>query len=182
MHPPDDAGQPWSRQARESDVQWAWFVTYRDAAYPDGLDGTFRPRSLRELAESLGHEHGRLAGCAESFAWAWRAHAYDRMVDERRVGAELTEVDRQRAKHSRTWGTLWEGLECEVAKLARMMEGEAPALTPQQLERLLTRATEMMRLLSGEHTAHVKVESEDYSGLTPEELATLRALRDKARA
>ena len=178
---PPNGSQPWQRQARESDQQYAWFLHYRDAAYPDGLEGPFTPRNLARVADDLGLDDRHLSGTAESFAWAWRASAYDRLVDERRVSSDLSEVDRQRAKHSRTWGNLWEGLEREVMKLVLRMEGEAPALTPRELEKLLSKATEMMRLLAGEHTAHVKVDGQDWSALSPEEQLAMRAILDKAQ-
>lgn len=178
---PPDVGQPWARQPRESDQQYAWFLAYRDSAYPKGLEGPFNPRNVEAVAEELGFPPRALAGTADSFAWSWRAHAFDRAIDERKFSAELSEVDLQRAKHSRTWGQLWVGVELEVAKLVRQMEGEAPALKPKELLALLTKATEMMRLLSGEHTAHVKVDGPDYDNLSDDEIAAMRALVDKSQ-
>jgi hypothetical protein len=173
---------PWTRQARESDLQHLWFMYFRDSAYPEGPGGRFTPRSLAGVAEDLGQPLSAVQGLAESFAWVVRAAAWDKLVDARRLDAQLTEVDKQRAKHSRTWDLLWTGLENETAKLVQQMLGPAPVLKPRELESLLKSATELMRLLKGEAGSIVEVKDpHDYSQLSEEELWTFRALQEKAK-
>jgi hypothetical protein len=155
---------------------------YRDGAYPDGPTGRFEPRNLAALADDLGYPLATLRGIADSFAWVQRAAAYDRSLDERRTNAAMSAVDRQRAKQSRVWGMLFGGLEHEVAKLTNMMTGEAPTLKPHQIVAMLKTATDMLRLMAGDPSEHVKVESDtDYSKLTPEEMWQLRELMKKTR-
>jgi hypothetical protein len=175
-------GEPWTRQARESDLQHLWFMYFRDSAYPEGPGGRYEPRRLAQVAEDLGQPLAALQGLAESFAWVVRAAAWDKLVDARRLDAQLTEVDKQRAKHSKTWDLLWTGLENETAKLVQQMLGPAPVLKPRELESLLKSATELMRLLKGEAGSITEVKDQnDYSNLTAEELWQMRTLLDKAK-
>ena len=178
---PPDVGQPWARQPRESDQQYAWFLAYRDSAYPKGLEGPFNPRNVEAVAEELGFPPRALAGTADSFAWSWRAHAFDRAVDERRFDAELSALDRARAQHTKVLGEAFEIVRNEIVKLKRMAEGEAPALKPKEALAFMEKVITMQRLLAGEHTSHVKVDGPDYGNLSDDEIAAMRALVDKSQ-
>lgn len=130
----------------------------------------------------MGYPLATLRGIADSFAWVQRAAAYDRAIDARRAESAMNEVDRQRAKHSRVWNAFFAGLENELNKHVTALMAEGMHLKPRELESMLKTATEMLRLLSGEHTSHVKVEdAHDYSKLTPEELWQLEELIQKSK-
>lgn len=181
--PPEGlGGEPWTRQARESDVQHLWFTYYRDSAYPDGLAGRFVARSLPQVAEDLGYPLATLRGVADSFAWAWRAAAFDRVIDERRQLAEMAQADREREQHGRALSEFHEIARLELAKLKRKAEGEADALRPSELIKLFETMVKLRRLLADQSTENVQIVDElDYEKLTEDELLAYKALRAKAK-
>lgn len=177
------AERPWERQTRETDAQWALFLTFRDMAYPDGPEGRFFPRSGAALAAATGLSEGYLRGLSASFHWYARAGSYDRELERAKTQADISEVQRSRVRHLRMLAKLRSALEGEADKLLqRVTDPDSPALTAKELVDCTEKVVKLERLLMGEHTEHVRVENEwNLEALEYDELKNLDEIRRKAR-
>jgi hypothetical protein len=175
--------EPWTRQPRESEVQHAWFLLYRDSAYPQGPSGKFEPRSLRQVAADLGYPYVTVQSWADSFAWADRAGAYDAYVTSRRDEAALSEADRTTALHGAQVRRLSRFVDKELAKAEAVGESPVPYFTkPRDLLVAMELSIKLQRLINEQATSIVRVDDDlDLSQLTDEELELQEKLREKAR-
>jgi hypothetical protein len=174
--------EPWTRQPRESEVQHAWFLHYRDQAYPDGPTGDFKPRSVRVVAEDFGYPYVTISGVAESFAWAPRAAAYDALLLARKAEAAMDALEALAVAHGRALGDALEIARLELAKLRGMAEGQAPALKPKELITLLEKTITLQRLLADQATSIVKTDQGlDLTQLSDEDLEAYEQIMSKAK-
>jgi hypothetical protein len=144
--------QSWDRLARETDTQWAYFLVFRDWAYPGGAaqpSSSFRPRNLREIARELGVVYSALANASAACHWYARAAAYDREIDQRRTKAGLSRVSKVRERTEKALDELGLILELERVKLlSRASDPAVPALTVRELGALQELVLKHEQLLS----------------------------------
>lgn len=163
-------------------MQHAWFLHYRDQAYPDGTTGKFTPRSVRVVAEDFGYPYVTISGVAESFAWAPRAAAYDAAILARKVDAAQDALQALATAHGRALGEAYEIARLELAKLRAMAEGPAQALKPKELITLLEKTITLQRLLADQATSIVKTDQGvDLSKLSDEDLEAYEVILAKAK-
>lgn len=177
---------PWERSVRESDRDWAFFVQYRDSAYPNGPFGEGHQRRIKvtDLAALWGLQPNSLYKVSTNFSWEWRCVHFDRWVDAQRLEANKGLLERTAAAHERLLDTTQRVVELELGKLAaRANDPQTPALRPGELRALMELLIEQQRLLAGqatarvEHTAGLAV---DLTKLTLEELQALHTARERA--
>jgi len=176
---------PWSRLPGETDGGWAYFLHFRNMAYPDGPLGRFQAREIRAMAEALDVNPGSLYPYVNAFLWHERAGAYDRAIDSAKVASDQSEVMRVRGRHTRLLEKARHYAESELDKLTRRASNpDTPTASPREVKDLLEFVIKTERLLTGDVTDRIGVEggSWDLEELSLEELELLQSLRKKAQA
>lgn len=172
---------PWERQVKEGEREYAAFLAYRNMSYRDGLDGAYTPRKLSGVALVLGHSTATLQGWAASFCWEERVGAFDRELDRRKVEGAMSQAQRVEFAHARIRDKLrgaYEGWVEDV--IARHDRGEIVS------DRIGLAIGEHLakydRLGNGLSTENISIHhGVDLDSFTPEELETFAALANKAR-
>lgn len=172
--------EPWTRQPFDTDLTWVWFQLFLTLPRPRSLSalrGADCPLTLRQL-QILDFEDG----------WTARVVAWDQHLDALRFQTieEVTKEDararaERQAKIARKMTRLGE---LELDKLLAVVEKPhtgAGMIAPRDATRMIVMGIRTERLVLGETTE--KTESgPDLSGLTIEELRTLRVMQEKAKA
>jgi hypothetical protein len=175
-----DASQPWVRQPFDGDLEWALFQ--------DFLGLSSRPRNVRELVKKGAPVSVKqLELIAWEKAWNARAALWDKHLDQIRVKAIETEVAESAKdvarRHQRGAKKLLALVEQELEKYHKASSStEMPGiLTPKDIIRGLFVGVRTERMVLGEASERLEG-SVDLSGLSAEELRTLRDLQLKAKA
>lgn len=157
--PVSKSPKAWERQPGESDDAFAFWLLYRDAAYPEGISrgSPFVPRSLAAVSSAMGSSPYHVGQLAKAHGWAGRALVYDRHVDTLRDNAARTELEKASAGHTRMIGNLKRILEAEITKhLERAEEDPTVALTSlKEAVELSERIVKLDRLVLGASTERV---------------------------
>lgn len=166
---------PWERRDTESDREWEAFRVYRDMR---------KPRSILRAAPVASVT---LAEWSKRHEWAARVRAYDRHVEKIRLSERDALIQQDEAELTANRLELirdaQELVQLELAKLLHMSRrsGEAPlSLNLSQLTRLFEAAIKCERLVRGESTEKIEVETSDFDSLSLDELRTLEELMRKA--
>lgn len=172
----------WSRLATETDQGWAYFLHFRNMAYPDGPLGRFQAREIKSMALALGVSPETLYTYSGAFLWADRAGAYDRAIDAAKVAADQSEVVRMRSRHVRLLEKARLVAESELDKMARRSANpDVSVVSAKEVKDLLEFVIKTERLMAGEATERVDVNGAwDLDKLTLEELEALEAIRNRA--
>lgn len=177
---------PWERTPRETDKVWAYFVAFRDMAYPQGISGTFHARDLSALAKDFGFTADYARCLSATHNWFERTGAYDRHVDAKQREAGLSAIQRLAIKHERITSKALAIAEKELDKLAARAdnpEGLA-ALAPRELLALLEWTVKQQRLMTGQGTGDGEPGSKplDLNKLGTDDLEALLEMHKKANA
>lgn len=154
-HLTSEAVQPWERQTRESDREWAIFSCYRMSAYEQGdpAQGKYTARHMGRFAEQFGVGVGYIYQLASAWRWNERCAAYDQLVDRQRTHTTLTALERMRDRHEQMNAMrheLW------VLAQTRLMDDFLAGrvhLKPSEIEALGKGVQDADRLLNGQATA-----------------------------
>lgn len=83
-------GNPWELQEWESQIQYEYFVIYRDIS---------SKRTLPKAAEIAGVSKDLLGQYSTNNQWIERVRAYDMYIDERKLKAKLEAVEDMERRH-----------------------------------------------------------------------------------
>ena len=151
--------KPWERTTAESDDAFAFWLVYRDMAYPEGISpgSRFVPRSLTKVSQIMESSPYHVGALAKAHGWASRALAYDQHVDGVRMGARVTELERATVGHVRLIAGMKRIVEAEIAKhLERAEEDPTVASTSlKEAVELAERIVKLDRLVLGGATERV---------------------------
>lgn len=170
--------EPWVRQPCDTDLSWDLFQAF--LALPT-------PRRLVDLvkrASGHGLSWARLQELAWEDGWGIRAECWDSHLDRLRVET-IEQVTREDARaRAERQGALARKLqrlgELEADKLLKASQGsDMPGLLlPRDMIRAITLGVRTERLALGESTEKVDT-GPDLSGLSVDELRTMRALQER---
>lgn len=169
--------QPFERQSRESETEWAQFRLYRDSGYPKGPGETFVARDLKQLSLATGVRLGELKAAYATYAWEERCGAYDREIERRKFEACMTGVQRVEYAYQRMREKSRLILETALDEIrARQEAGEH--LSTRDALSLKADCEKSDRLWTGQSTENVSVKHGfDLEKATPEELEVLAAFQ-----
>jgi hypothetical protein len=149
----------WERSPTETEDAFAFWLVFRDMAYPEGIapGSRFVPRSLRRVSEIMESSPYHVGQLAKNHGWHARALAYDRHVDELRMGARATELERATVEHTRLIASMKRIAEAEISKhLERAEEDPTVSLTSlKEAVELTERIVKLDRLVLGGATERV---------------------------
>lgn len=175
--------QPWDRREREPEKAYAAFVVFRDI----GAGRTILEASRRQGKRS----HRRHEQWSSTWSWKSRAAAWDaHLLGTYQAHAEdLTKGLKE--THLAFLAAMKDAIMSDMLAHARRAtqadkctkDRDTPLYSMTELKNAGKVMIELGRLVAGEPTEHAKVTQgdPDYSKLTVEELAQLRALREKAK-
>lgn len=170
---------PQSQQSGETALAFEAFVIYRDMG---------PSRTTKAVAEQLQKSHGLIARWGTVNHWVRRAHSHDAELDRRKRYGELREVEKMRKRQVKSALLMQEIANIELAKMlgeAGRTKKKRGSLDEKTILKLLAQGAKLERINRGEPGEIVEQhggEGMDLTGLTLDELKTLRALRAKVRA
>lgn len=183
----DDPNAPWKRLPDETDKAWEAFQIYRD----------YGPaRSQSKVAGLVGKSANVIGRWATKYNWVWRVHQFDRYLDEKRVEAQVTEVQKMSERHARQAQAITSALMVPVTALLQRLERDKSALEQlgdEDLVELILLCSRMSttfpsivnveRLARGEATEIVRqLEQEGGGDAVFEKIMYYRAVFDKLSA
>lgn len=172
----------WERYPNESENYYSYFRMYVESAYPEGPSGRFAPRSLTKLAKQFGIQRKFVSQLCVRYHWATRAGAWDRHIDRQRADATLDHVERMHKRHLRRLAKLGSLAEMELDKLLeRAQSADVSHLTAGEILKMLDFTQRSERLMQGEATEHVRVDTDwNLEALDLNDLKDLARIRKKA--
>lgn len=162
-----DVPAPWERQRGEGEREWTCFKTYRD----------MNPRNLHNcgMVGQIRVASAELSAWYRKWSWDARVEAYDvltdRIVQAQRKRQLEQSVDDINADNLAILGTLRKFLSLEAGKYleASADGGSIGLIKPADLKGLIEAVIKMQRLIHGETTENVGVET-DLSDMPMDEL------------
>lgn len=173
--------QDWHRRDREPDDAYSVFRFYLHWAYPKGLEGEFRPRSLARIAEDMSCHPSQLAVYQKPFDWTSRAAAFDRWVEGRMEEVTMDAALVSRRSHLAALAKCRSILHRELDKLMeRASDPTLPSLTPKETLQYLDLVVKHERLIHGQSTENTAIKvGVSYDNLDMEDLQRLDEIRRK---
>lgn len=169
---------PYSKKTNESAEAFEAFAAYRDAGVV---------RSLVLVAEKLGKSEQLISRWSSKHNWVKRVHAYDAELDRRKRLVDLTEVERMRKRQIKLALGMQDLGAIELWKMLKEAQEKAEvrgSLDEKTILKLIEQGSKLERLNRGEPGEIVQSAGEgglDLTGLSLDELKTLKALRHKVR-
>lgn len=164
--------EQWQRQEDETSPAFEAFVEYRD----------MHARSTRKVAEALDKELSQISGWSVRHRWVKRCQLWDNELDRRvtnGLAAELLTMKRQQLK-------LALGMQSTAGaaldKLAEDLKGpeKKGRISPDNIVRMIDIGRRLERLNRDEPESITKVQTNDFSNLSVEEMLQLRTLLQKS--
>lgn len=132
---PDRIPEPWERQPRETEKQWAAFVRYRDTPIGE--------RSLRQLCGDRTGLIRQMEAWSSKNDWVARCRAWDATLDERNRQARLDKIDRMNARQEAVGAIT-------LSKILQRVNALDPSsLPPKSLAALMRAAAHLERVAVG---------------------------------
>lgn len=162
----------WQRQDDETSEAFEAFVEYRD----------MHARSTRKVAEVLDKELSQISGWSAKHRWVKRCQLWDNELDRRvtnGLAAELLAMKRQQLKLALEMqsaaGTALEKLREDLKD-----PDKKGRISPDNIVRMVDIGCRLERLNRDEPESITKVQTNDFSNLSVEEMLQLRGLLEKS--
>jgi hypothetical protein len=171
-HPP----KAWQRRPEETGPAFEAFVLFRDMA---------SPRSIKQVAEILGKGRSTLDEWAQKYRWNDRCRLWDNEVDKRTSNAQIAEIKAMKRRQAQMAFELQSAahmaLTALTAKLKTAKSTGKMLVSPEQLSRMMDIGARLERLNHDEPSSISRIQEQvDFSGLSVDELVTLKTLLEKS--